>query len=317
MNKIRSVNRYIGLSIILHTLICVCLFLAIIHKQLPLAAHIKPLIQPANIPAPVMFVQEPPAAAPKQDTSPLDIDPPGMPKGLAISMSQLPDESLLANKKPGLKQDKEQPVPTIKQEATSINPVAPQTTPAVATEQTPAAQQLAATTMQQEIKKASDTKAQIIKNSSDKGIPVQKELNLADLFRNAQKSFAKEDVVVSAQDAGGPSGDIVISEGSLKYYSLWSKFLSHLNDAARFNRRGGKDAQVHQWLQAGLIKKEALFAIDIDKKGQVVNVALLSSSGHTPFDSLCIADIWSAAPYPPLPESINRPTARFQVKAFF
>lgn len=313
MNKTRLVNRYVGLSVLLHTLICAILFLAIIHKQLPLASHIQPLIKPENIPAPVIFAKQPEEEKKAPDTAPLDIDPPGMPKGLAISMSQLPDESLLANKKPGLTHEKEESTTTIKRETTAINPVAkpePQQ-PNIAHKDSSKTPSLSKKEPQE------NPTDNVIHKKSDTGIPVPKELTIADLFKNAQKSFAQEEKVLASQDAGGPSGDIVISEGSLKYYSLWSKFLHHLNNAARFNRRGGQDAQVHAWLQSGLIKKEALFAIDVDKKGHVVNVALLSSSGHTPFDKLCISDIWSATPYPPLPDSINRPTARFQVKAFF
>ncbi len=295
MNKTQSVRRYVGFSILIHALICAFLFLAIIQKQLP---SLRPLsyIKPENVPAPVVFVQEP-KPAPQQPSTPLEIDPPGVPNGLRISMAELPDESLLANKKPGL----------------------PGTTDTSATEKKlpfnkPVTKEIEPTPEKPLPKTAA---AELIKKS-DATIPIQKEPSLADLFKNAHKAFAHETVPLTSHDGGGgPSGQIVISEGSLKYYSLWSKFLTHLNDAARFNRRGGKNQEVQHWLNSGLIKKEALFAIDIDKKGQVINVTLLSSSGHTPFDQLCISDIWSAVPYPPLPDSLGRPTARFQVKAFF
>lgn len=296
MNKTSSMRQYVGLSLLIHAFICACLFLAVIHKQLPLPRSLSTL-QPEVVPAPVMFVQEQQQPEP-QPTTPLDIDPPGVPHGLRVSMGEFPDEALLANKKPGLSDNKDQDATTKKLPLPT--PPAPK-----------------------EIETVPDTPKQIpeitqlVKESEGK-IPVPKEVSLADLFRNAQKAVAHDTAALTSQDGGGgPSGQIVISEGSLKYYSLWSKFLSHLNDAARFNRRGGINQEVQHWLQTGLIKKEALFAIDVNKKGQVINVILLSSSGHSPFDKLCISDIWSAVPYPPLPDSIDRPTARFQVKAFF
>lgn len=296
MNKAHSLRQYVGLSVLIHLLLCACLFLAVIHKQLPFPQTAS-FIKPEVVPAPVMFVQEEPQQPEPPKTTPLDVDPPGVPNGLRVSMAEFPDQALLTNKKPGLPDTKDAPATAKKM---------PVPTP----------------TLQKEIEKLPDTKkapdlTQLEKKAEGK-IPVPKELSLADLFKNAQKAVAHDAAMLTSQDGGGgPSGQIVITEGSLKYYSLWSKFLSHLNDAARFNRRGGINQQVQQWLQTGLIKKEALFAIDVNKKGQVINVTLLSSSGHTPFDTLCISDIWSAVPFPPLPDSIDRPTARFQVKAFF
>lgn len=299
MHNRHPLHTYVSISLIIHALMCAFLFLAIIHKQLP-SLQKAALSKSENIPAPVIFVK--PKEEPKEEkvvpkSDPFEVDPPGMPKGLAINMSQLPDESLLVNKKPGLKDQKN-------------------------VEETGKAVPLPAIPPKDMIDLKKETndlpkKDPLLTKKSDTGLPVPKEMTLADLFKNAHKALGHEEKILSSEDGGGPSGDIVITEGSLKYYSLWVKFLQHLNDAARFNRRGGIDRDVQMWLQTGLIRKEALFAIDIDKKGQIVNVTLLSSSGHTPFDKLCITDIWSAAPYPPLPSSIDRPTARFQVKAFF
>ena len=151
-----------------------------------------------------------------------------------------------------------------------------------------------------------------------------KKLTLADLFKNATSTIASfaQDGLPSARKAGTEGGDdqgsghqITIKEGDMKYYTLWAKFLNHLNQAARFNRRG-KEGMIQAWMNNKEIQYILQCGITIDMQGKILDIEIMVSSGCAGFDKLCISDIRSAVPYPPLPESLGKKTARFEVNVY-
>ncbi len=168
----------------------------------------------------------------------------------------------------------------------------------------------------EEINKAPRTKQQ----SSQEA----KKLTLADLFKNATSTIASfaQDGLPSARKAGTEGGDdqgsghqITIKEGDMKYYTLWAKFLNHLNQSARFNRRG-KEGMIQSWMNNKEIQYILQCGITIDMQGKILDIEIMVSSGCPGFDKLCISDIKSAVPYPPLPESLGKKTARFEVNVY-
>ncbi len=151
-----------------------------------------------------------------------------------------------------------------------------------------------------------------------------KKLTLADLFKNAPadiSQFAKEGQKTATQagtengDVNGSGQQITIKEGDMKYYTLWAKFLNHLNQAARFNRRG-KEHIISQLLHEGKIEYLLQCGITIDASGNLIDIAITHSSGSRRFDELCKADIHAAVPFPPLPASLNKKTACFEVSVY-
>ncbi len=151
-----------------------------------------------------------------------------------------------------------------------------------------------------------------------------KKLTLADLFKNATSTIASfaQDGLPSARKAGTEGGDdqgsghqITIKEGDMKYYTLWAKFLNHLNQAARFNRRG-KEGMIQAWMNNREIQYILQCGITVDMQGKVLDIEIMVSSGCPGFDKVCISDIRSAVPYPPLPESLGKKTARFEVNVY-
>ena len=151
-----------------------------------------------------------------------------------------------------------------------------------------------------------------------------KKLTLADLFKNATSTIASfaQDGLPSARKAGTEGGDdqgsghqITIKEGDMKYYTLWAKFLNHLNQSARFNRRG-KEGMIHNWMNNKEIQYILQCGITVDMQGKILDIEIMVSSGCPGFDKLCISDIRSAVPYPPLPESLGKKTARFEVNVY-
>jgi hypothetical protein len=151
-----------------------------------------------------------------------------------------------------------------------------------------------------------------------------KKLTLADLFKNASSTIASfaQDGLPSARKAGTEGGDdqgsghqITIKEGDMKYYTLWAKFLNHLNQAARFNRRG-KEGMIHTWMNNKEIQYILQCGITVDMQGKILDIEIMVSSGCSGFDKLCVSDIRSAVPYPPLPESLGKKTARFEVNVY-
>lgn len=151
-----------------------------------------------------------------------------------------------------------------------------------------------------------------------------RKLTLADIFKNANNAISSfsQDGLPSARKAGTEGGDdqgsghqITIKEGDMKYYTLWAKFLNHLNQAARFNRRG-KESMINHWIQNRDIQYILQCGITVDMQGKVLDIDLMVSSGCPGFDKLCISDIKSAVPYPPLPESLGKKTARFEVNVY-
>ena len=152
----------------------------------------------------------------------------------------------------------------------------------------------------------------------------KKQLTLAELFKNAPTALTAlgKTGEPSARKAGTEGGDvngsghqITIKEGDMKYYTLWAKFLNHLNQAARFNRRG-KEHRIHELIQTGAITYILQCAITVDKEGKLIDIELTNSSGSPEFDQLCISDIKSGIPYPPLPDSLGKKIARFEVNVY-
>ncbi len=152
----------------------------------------------------------------------------------------------------------------------------------------------------------------------------QKKLTLIDLFKDATTTIASfaQDGLPSARKAGTEGGDdqgsghqITIKEGDMKYYTLWANFLNHLNQAARFNRRG-KETMIHAWINNREIQYILQCGITIDTQGKILDIDIMISSGCPGFDKLCISDIRSAVPYPPLPEHLGKKTARFEVNVY-
>ncbi len=149
-------------------------------------------------------------------------------------------------------------------------------------------------------------------------------LTLADLFKNSRQDLQTLTMqgVLSAKKAGTENGDdngsghqITIKEGDMKYYTLWAKFLNHLNQAARFNRRG-KERLIQEWIATEKIRYVLQCGITVDLEGKVLDIEITHSSGCKKFDEFCISDIHSAVPYPPLPPSLGKTSARFEVNVY-
>ncbi len=149
-------------------------------------------------------------------------------------------------------------------------------------------------------------------------------LTLADLFKNSRNTIASfaQDGLPSAKKAGTEGGDdlgsghqITIKEGDMRYYTLWSTFLNHLNASARFSRRG-KEHLIQEWVRTHQIQYILHCGITIDLEGNVIDVDLVVSSGCKEFDNLCLNDIYTAAPFPPLSERLGKKTARFEVSVY-
>jgi len=152
----------------------------------------------------------------------------------------------------------------------------------------------------------------------------ERKLTLADLFKNSREiiSTFAQDGLPSAKKAGTEGGDdqgsgrqITIKEGDMKYYTLWAKFLNHLNASARFSRRG-KERLFEQWIRSGQIQYVMQCGITVDRQGNVIDIDLVVSSGCREFDAQCFYDIKAAVPYPPLPESLGKKSARFEVSVY-
>ncbi len=152
----------------------------------------------------------------------------------------------------------------------------------------------------------------------------KKQLTLADLFRNAPTALTaiSQAGEPSAKKAGTEGGDvhgsghqITIKEGDMKYYTLWAKFLNHLNQAARFNRRG-KEHRIIELAQRRDITYVLQCGITVDKRGKLLDIEIIHSSGSKEFDKFCISDIKYAVPYPPLPETLNKKSVRFEVNVY-
>lgn len=143
----------------------------------------------------------------------------------------------------------------------------------------------------------------------------KKEPTLADMFNHARQNFnfpQKSNLKAAGDGAGQP---LVIREGDIQYYSLWSTFLNHLNNAARFNRVKNP-VPLGQWVENKFIKNHLQCGITVNKKGEVQDIDIILSSGYTPYDELCIQDIWSASPFPPLPDQLGKKVARFEVRTY-
>ncbi len=146
--------------------------------------------------------------------------------------------------------------------------------------------------------------------SSDTQQPSVKKLTLSDLFKKSPLVSTETQII--GEGSGQP---IVIKEGDMKYYSVWTKFLHHLNQTARFNRIKKKIPLI-EWIKTGQLKKDLFCGITVTKEGKVLSIDIISSSGFKPFDALCIEDIWASSPFPPLPESMGKEQARFEVRSY-
>jgi len=49
---------------------------------------------------------------------------------------------------------------------------------------------------------------------------------------------------------------------------------------------------------------------------EVQDIDIVASSGHKAFDAICVEDIWSASPFPPLPDQLGKTVARFEVRSY-
>jgi outer membrane biosynthesis protein TonB len=136
-----------------------------------------------------------------------------------------------------------------------------------------------------------------------------KKLTLADIFKKS--SVVSEDTQVIGEGSGQP---VVIKEGDMKYYSVWTKFLHHLNQTAKFNRVK-KQVPLKEWIKTGQLKKDLYCGITVTKEGKVLAIDIISSSGFKLFDDTCVHDIWASSPFPPLPESMGKERARFEVRS--
>lgn len=157
-----------------------------------------------------------------------------------------------------------------------------------------------------------------VETAPQKTVPNQNKetLTLKDIFNHARKTFASNPHISDLQAPGDAAGQpIVIREGDMKYYSLWAGFLKHLNSTARFNRVQ-KPVPIAEWIKSKKIKQNMQCGITINKKGEVQAIDITISSGYTEFDQLCIEDIWSASPFPPLPDQLGKTVARFEVKSY-
>ena len=140
-----------------------------------------------------------------------------------------------------------------------------------------------------------------------------KQSTLVDIFNHARKTFSNTPHATDLQMPGDGAGQpIVIREGDIKYYSLWSTFLKHLNNAAQFNRVQHR-VPVQEWIASKKITENLQCDITINKKGEIIDIAIRLSSGYKPFDEICIQDIWSASPFPPLPDQLGKSIAQFEV----
>jgi hypothetical protein len=157
---------------------------------------------------------------------------------------------------------------------------------------------------------------QEIKEKPLKVAPQKKQPTLADIFNHARQTFASSSRLTDLQAHGDGAGQpVVIREGDMKYYSLWSTFLNHLNNAARFNRVQNP-VPVEEWLRSKKITQNMQCAITINKKGEVQDIDIVASSGLKAFDAVCVEDIWSASPFPPLPDQLGKTVARFEVRSY-
>lgn len=145
--------------------------------------------------------------------------------------------------------------------------------------------------------------------------PTKQNPSLADIFNHARQNFTLPKKTPLQIDGDGAGQPLVIREGDMQYYSLWSTFLTHLNNAARFNRIKSP-APITEWIQLGLLKNNLQCGITINKKGEVQDISIILSSGHVTYDELCIQDIWSASPFPPLPDQLGKKVARFEVRSY-
>lgn len=142
----------------------------------------------------------------------------------------------------------------------------------------------------------------------------EKSPSLADIFNHARSTFSSPHVE-ELQEGEGSGQPVVIREGDMKYYSLWATFLKHLNDTARFNRIR-KPVPLDEWIRTKKVTHNLQCGITVNKKGEVLDITIVTSSGYKPFDQLCIQDIWAASPFPPLPDQLKKETARFEVKSY-
>lgn len=158
-------------------------------------------------------------------------------------------------------------------------------------------------------------KPSLIKKEPHTVAPQKKEPTLADIFNQARQNFnfpVKSNLKTAGDGAGQP---LVIREGDIQYYSLWSTFLNHLNNAARFNRVKNP-VPLGEWVANKFIKNHLQCGITVNKKGEVQDIDIILSSGYKPYDELCIKDIWSASPFPPLPDQLGKNVARFEVRTY-
>ena len=196
-----------------------------------------------------------------------------------------------------------QPNP-ISQKSSSVSH-APQVTPAV-------------TSVRNQIQKQKPTTENTPSRHHTAQTKPRKKLTLADIFTKevlaplSTLSSINQGTTGLSNTSEGNGEQIVVREGDMRYYTLWAKFLEHLNQVAHFNHIQN-NSQAYEWLRTGLIKNNFYCAVYTNKQGIILGVDIITSSGYKPFDDMCIYDIHSASPYPPLPESFPQNRVRYEI----
>ncbi len=135
----------------------------------------------------------------------------------------------------------------------------------------------------------------------------KRRLTLADLFTTMPHTNPEG----SSQEGNGTAGNqLVITQGDIRHYSFLQKFIGHINDSFTFY---GGPKKLSAWAQKGAIKRNAGLAVSIDRKGNVLKIELLNSSGHPEVDAILLEGIKIASPFPPVPENITHEKVRVEL----
>ena len=145
------------------------------------------------------------------------------------------------------------------------------------------------------------------KETGTTGSMRKRKLTLADLFKSIPVTHEKN-------NPGEGTGDnqLIVVQGDVRYYTLWSNFLTHANQVANFH---GILKQLRIWHAEGKIKRITTMSVTIDRKGNLIEYRMTQSSGYQAADDLLIKGIKLAAPFPPIPASIAHDSIRYDIFA--
>lgn len=145
----------------------------------------------------------------------------------------------------------------------------------------------------------------------------KKQPTLADIFNHARKTFATSQPQTNLEVPGDGAGqELVIRQGDIKYYSLWSTFLQHINNAVSFDVVK-RSIPLRQWVMEKRISQNLLFQVTINKKGETQDVTIIRSSGYAPLDEFYVGIAWSASSFPPLPNHLEKDLTTFEIQTMF